>query len=142
MKKSTTNNTSREVIFTESKTMREEYVKEEYYDILDKIKAIPYMTKDMVVSVELGANCIIKKKKAINTIIERHRDELEEDGIIVLRGEDLKEFKQQVCCLHGEDTKIISNKTTILTILTKRAMLRIGMLLTTSAIAKQVRTRL
>ena len=33
MKKSTTNNTSREVIFTESKTMREEYVKEEYYDI-------------------------------------------------------------------------------------------------------------
>ena len=142
MKKSTTNNTSREVIFTESKTMREEYIKEEYFDILDKIKAIPYMTKDMVVSVEQVANYYEVTKKAINTIIERHRDELEEDGVMVLRGEDLKEFKQQVCCLHGEDTKIISNKTTILTILTKRAMLRIGMLLTTSTIAKQVRTHL
>lgn len=142
MKQINNQSASREAILTESKTMREEYIKDEYFDILDKIKAIPYMTKDMVVSVEQVANYYEVTKKAINTIIERHRDELESDGIMVLKGEDLKEFKQQVWYLHGEDTKIIPNKTTVLTILTKRAMLRIGMLLTTSPIAKQVRNYL
>ena len=142
MKKVMNKETSREVVLTESKTMREEFIKEENYDILDKIKAIPYLTKDMVLSVEQVSNYYEVSKKAINTLIERHRDELEEDGIMVLKGEDLKDFKQSVCCLHGEDTKIISPKTTVLTIVTKRAMLRIGMLLTTSMVAKQVRTHL
>ena len=142
MKKSTTNNTSREVIFTESKTMREEYVKEEYYDILDKIKAIPYMTKDMVVSIEQVANYYEVTKKAIETVIKRNKDEIESDGYMVLKGEELKDFKNKICLLHGEGNKIISNKTQTFSILTKRAMLRIGMLLTTSEIAKQVRTHL
>ena len=51
-------------------------------------------------------------------------------------------FKNKICLLHGEGNKIISNKTQTFSILTKRAMLRIGMLLTTSEIAKQVRTHL
>lgn len=142
MKKVKSKNTSREVILTESKTMREEYVKVENYDVLDKIKAIPYLTKDMVVSVEQVSNYYEVTKKAIETVISRHRDELEEDGIATLKGSELKDLKQNVCLLHGEGNKIISNKAQSLTILTKRAMLRIGMLLTTSPIAKQVRTHL
>lgn len=142
MKKSVTNNTSREVVLTESKTMREEYIKDEYFDILDKIKAIPYLTKDMVVSVEQVANYYEVTKKAIETVILRNRSELEDDGIIVLKGEELKELKEEVCVLHSEGDKIISNKVHSLTILTKRAMLRIGMLLTTSMVAKEVRTHL
>ena len=140
--KQTKQDASREVILTESKTMREEYIKEEYFDVLDKIKAIPYMTKDMVVSVEQVANYYEVSKKAIETVLLRHRDELENDGIQVLKGEEFKSFKQQVCDLHGEGNKIISNKTRNLTIMTKRAMLRIGMLLTTSPIAKLVRNYL
>lgn len=138
-----TNNTSKEVILTESKTMREGYINnEQYYDVLDKIKAIPYLTKDMVLSSEQVANYYEVTTEAIKTVIKRHRDELEEDGIITLKGEELKDFKNKVCEVHGEPTKMISNKTTILTILTKRAMLRIGMLLTTSPIAKLVRSHL
>lgn len=38
MKQNVKVQTSREVILTESKTMREEYIKEENFDILDKIK--------------------------------------------------------------------------------------------------------
>lgn len=139
----TNNDTSREVMLTESKTMREGYINnEEYYDVLDKIKAIPYMTEDMVVSSEQIANYYEVSTEAIKTVIKRHRDELEEDGITTLKGEELKSFKNKVCEVHGEPTKIISNKTTVLTILTKRAMLRIGMLLTTSPIAKLVRNYL
>lgn len=133
---------SRELIITESKSMRNGYMKDEYYDVLDKIKAIPYLTKDMVVSVEQVANYYEVSKKAIETIILRHRDELEEDGITVLKSEELKRVREDICLLHGEGNKIISNKTHSLTILTKRAMLRIGMLLTTSPIAKLVRNHL
>ena len=131
------NNNNKEIILTESKFMRDKYVEnEEMFDILDKIKAIPYLTKDMVVTVEQVANYYEVSKKTINTIIERHRDELENDGIITLKGEELKSFKNEL--INDE----ISSKTTVLTILTKRAMLRIGMLLTTGAIAKEVRTYL
>lgn len=142
MKQIKNQKTSREVVLTESRTMREEYVKEEYFDILDKIKAIPYLTKDMVVSVEQVANYYEVTKKAIDSIISRHRDELECDGITVLKGEELKEFKKLLTDIHGEGQLPIGSRTPNLTILTKRAMLRIGMLLTTGAIAKQVRTHL
>lgn len=141
MKQIKNQRTSREVILTESRTMREEYIKNDYFDILDKIKAIPYLTKDMVVSVEQVANYYEVSNEAIKKIIQRHRDELETDGIMVLKGEELKQFKNDICEGHDVPTKI-SNKTTVLTILTKRAMLRIGMLLTTGAIAKEVRTHL
>lgn len=141
MKQNTMNN-SRELIFTESKTMREDYISNESNcDILDKIKAIPYLTKDMVVSVEQVSSYYEVSNDAIKKIIQRHRDELEEDGITVLKGESLKELRQNICEGHEVPTKI-SNKTTTLTILTKRAMLRIGMLLTTGSIAKKVRTHL
>lgn len=142
MKQIKNQNTSREVVLTESKTMRNEFTQEEYFDVLDKIKAIPYLTKDMVVSVEQVANYYEVSKKAIGTVISRNRDELESDGIITLKGDNLKELRCDICLLHGEGNKIISNKAQSLTIVTKRAMLRIGMLLTTSTIAKQVRTHL
>lgn len=139
----TNNDTSREVVLTESKTMRESYIEnEQYYDVLDKIKAIPYMTEDMVISVEQVANYYEVTKKAIETVISRHRDEIESDGYILLKGDELKKFKTDICLLHGEGNKIISNKTQSFSILTKRAMLRIGMLLTTSPIAKLVRNYL
>jgi hypothetical protein len=137
-----------EQIFTESKLLREEYI--ERYDILDKLKAILYLTNDMVVNVEMVANYYEVTNKAINTIIDRHREELEEDGIMVLRGEDLKEFKSNIWYPQSEDTKKYDvsidyskiNKTTVTTILTRRAMLRIGMLLTTSSVAVKVRNYL
>jgi len=145
MKKVTTNkqNNTKEIVLTESKTMRDDFVQEESnFDILDKIKAIPYLTKDMVVSVEQVANYYEVTKKAIDTVILRNREELEDDGIMVLKGEELKDFKIKLTDLHGEDQLPIGKRTPNLTILTKRAMLRIGMLLTTSMVAKQVRTHL
>ncbi|CAG7839967.1 hypothetical protein CLOHAE12215_01383 [Clostridium haemolyticum] len=139
MKKINKSINKNEVILTESKTMREEFIKN--VDILDKIKVIPYLTNDMVVSIEQVANYYEITKKAIETIVKRHRDELEDDGIMVLKGEQLKDFNNKVCDLHGEGYKI-NNKTRAFTIMTKRAMLRIGMLLTTSSIAKEVRSYL
>ena len=103
---------------------------------------IPYLTKDMVVSVEQVANYYEVTKKAIDTVISRHRDEIEEDGLTVLKGEELKGFKKTLTDIHGEGQLPIGKRTANLTIMTKKAMLRIGMLLTTSPIAKQVRNYL
>lgn len=129
-----------EQIFTESKSLREEYV--DRVDILDKIKIIPYLTKDLVLSTQQVANYYEVTNKAIQTIIDRHRDELENDGVMVLKGDELKEFKQKVTDLHPEDQLMIGKRAANLTIMTKRAMLRIGMLLTTSSVAVEIRNYL
>ncbi len=128
-----------EQILVESKTFRDEYV--EKFDVLDKIKVIPYLTDDLVVSVSQVAEFYEVTPKAINTVIDRNRSELEDDGIVVLKGEELKKFKEQLSVPQGEE-HIINPKTSNLTLLTKRAMLRIGMLLTTSDVAKKVRSYL
>lgn len=142
MKKAKQTNTSKETILTESKTMREEYVKTEYFDVLDKIKAIPYMTKDMVVSIEQVATYYEVSYNSIKTVILRNREELEQDGITTIKGEELREFKNNLTLVHGESQSFVEKRTASLVLLTKRAMLRIGMLLTGSMIAKQVRNHL
>jgi len=128
-----------EQVFTESKSLREDYI--DKYDILDKIKIIPYLTNDLVVSIEQVSKYFEVSKKSVETVVERHKGELEEDGIMILKGEELKKFKQEVSLLHNEGD-IINKKVPSLTILTKRAMLRIGMLLTTSDVAVKVRNYL
>lgn len=129
----------KEQVLVESKTFRDKYV--EKFDVLDKIKAIPYLNEDLVVSVAQVAEFYEVTNKAINTVIDRNRSELEDDGIVVLKGEELKKFKEQLSVPQGEE-HIINPKTSNLTLLTKRAMLRMGMLLTTSDVAKKVRSYL
>lgn len=104
----------------------------------------------MVVNVEMVAKYYEVTPKAINTVVDRHRTELEEDGIMVLKGTEAKEFKTKIWYPQSEETKkyeVVTdysklNKTTVTTILTRRAMLRIGMLLTTSDVAVKVRNYL
>jgi len=129
----------KEQVFVESKTMREEYIGN--VDVLDKIKAIQYLTPDMILSVGQVANYYEVSTNTIKTIINRNKEELEDDGLMVLKGEQLEEFGKQICEFHGEDDKI-SNKTRAFTILTRRAMLRIGMLLTNCYIASKVKNYL
>lgn len=148
-----------EQVFLESKTLREGMV--DKVDIIDKVKSIAYLSSDLVVNVEMVSDFYEVSKKSINTIIERNRDELEEDGIMVLKGQELKDFKSNICHPQSDDTKkrgclqseenpnkdVIANYSKIstspsMTILTRRAMLRIGMLLTGSSVAIKVRNYL
>ena len=45
------NQNDKELIYTESKTLRNETLDNVSYDFLDKMKVIPYLTDDMVVTV-------------------------------------------------------------------------------------------
>jgi hypothetical protein len=138
MKKIETVNKEEQVL-VESKTFRDKYV--EKFDVLDKIKVIPYLTDDLVVSISQVAEFYEVTTKAISTVIDRNRSELEDDGVVVLKGEELRKFKKNLTLLRNE-VELIDKRTPSLTLLTKRAMLRIGMLLTTSDVAKKVRSYL
>jgi hypothetical protein len=72
--------------------------------------------------------------ETIKTVLLRNRDELELDGLKVLKGKALKDVRFTM--------NLTSDKIPSLTIWTPRSALRLGMLLRDSAIAKQVRTLL
>lgn len=69
--------------------------------------------------------------ETVRTVFKRHREELDSDGVKVLRGKALSEAKF---------TMNLAPNTDKVTIWTPRAALRLGMLLRDSAIAQQVRT--
>lgn len=134
-------NNAREIAYTESQALRNEAVVSANVDFLDKIKAVEYLTEDMILSVEQIANYYEVSKDSVNTIIKRNRDEFEEDGIRVLVGEELKEFKSIINSLSNEH-ELIDRRTPSFTILTKRSLLRVGLIMTNCAMATKIRNYL
>jgi hypothetical protein len=76
-------------------------------------------------------------KKTIESLIDDHNDEVIADGLKVLKDSELKEFKA-LLLKEGNLPKSIKFAPS-LTIIPRRAILRIGMLLEESEVAKKVR---
>ena len=129
-----------QTILLESKTARngaiQEVTNERMDDVFHKVKGLVLLPDDMHVTVEMVANYYEVDKELIKYHIKENSDELISDGLKVLKGSELKDFKAQVVEL--PDLKFAPS----LTIIPRRAILRIGMLLRDSEIAKQVRTYL
>ena len=133
------NQNDKELIYTESKTLRNETLDNVSYDFLDKMKVIPYLTDDMVVTVQQAANYYECSMDTIKTLIKRNRDEFEEDGMVVLKGQELKKFMEELGVGSNEPSLSYASS---LTILTKRSLLRIGMLMTSNLLATKIRNYL
>lgn len=133
--------TKRELAYTESRTLRDEAVNTGNHDFFDKIKAVQYLTKDMVVSINQVASYYEVSENTVKTIISRNRDEFEQDGLVVLKGAKLKEFKASLGLSSIEDN-LKMESTPTLTILTKRSLLRVGLIMTNCAMASKVRNYL
>ena len=147
MEKLSNQESNKSMAFTESKSLRNETIENTRCDFLDKFKVIPYLTDDMVVSVNQVANYYDVSKKTIETVILRNREEFEDDGMVVLKGEEFKDFISKICDLQTEGDKIydkdaITPKTRSLTIIPKRSLLRVGMILTNNFMATKVRNYL
>ena len=127
--------------YVESETIRNETLNNVSYDFLDKLKVIPYLTEDMVITLDQTATYYDVSVDAIRTIVKRNRNEFENDGMTVLSGMDLKDFIIKICEVQSDPHKI-STKTRSLTLITKRSLLRIGMLLTNSDLATKIRNYL
>ncbi|BFH15879.1 hypothetical protein WJ0W_003315 [Paenibacillus melissococcoides] len=115
----------------ESKTLRESVI--DRTDVLEKVKKLTMLPDDLHVSVEMAAEYYEVGKEAINSCIKDNRGELESDGLRVLTGNELKSFK---------DMGLIGKNASAFTVIPRRAVLRIGMLLRDSTIAQTVRSYL
>lgn len=147
MEKLNNQESNKSMAFTESKSLRNETIENTDYDFMDKFKVNPYLTDDMILSISQVTNYYDVSRKTIETIISRNREEFELDGIIVLRGEDFKDFVNNICDLQNEGDKIydndsINSKTRSITLVPKRSLLRVGMILTNNFMATKIRNYL
>lgn len=102
-------------------------------DVLDKVKVLTLLSDDTHVTIDMAAAFYDIPVDNVEWHIRNNRDELESDGMILLSGERLSEFKAE----SGYRSRAAS-----LTLLPRRAVLRIGMLLRDSVIARKVRDHL
>lgn len=137
--------------FIEDKELREQHI--DRLEVLDLVGDLIQLPKNEYSTIEQVANYYGVGLEAIRSIVKRHRDELGKDGLRIHKKKEVE------CYVHGEpsvellqeqgylsiidstgiETKI-ANRGALL--LPKRAVLRIGMLLIESEVAKEVRTRL
>ncbi|AKR13306.1 hypothetical protein bcgnr5383_54720 [Bacillus cereus] len=120
------------LVLIESRTMRDQHVYRE--EVLEKVKEVAFLTDNFEVTIQMAADYYEVPFETINSVIKRNRSEFNEYGEFrVLKGQPLKDFKGQV--------QLEPNLKTApsLTLINRRGLLRIGMLLTDSEVAKVVR---
>lgn len=119
---------SKNMALVESRTLREAHI--DRVEVLDKVKKLALLPGDVNTSIELTAEYYEVGQKTIEKTIERYRDEVERDGLRVLRGRELSDFKSE---------GVIGKNAASFTIVPRRAVLRIGMTLEKSPIATAIR---
>lgn len=129
----------------ENRELREQVVSR--VEVLEQVKEILTLGATDFVTVELAANYYEVEKNTLDVLIKRNREEIEADGLIVYSGKEIKEIlvtdKMSITNFRGyfeiDGIKFANGKNTLIP---KRALLRIGMLLRDSEVAKEIRTRL
>ncbi|GAA0663225.1 hypothetical protein GCM10010193_13240 [Kitasatospora atroaurantiaca] len=104
-------------------------------EALDKVKALRLLPDGVHVTTRMVADYFGVHEEAVNSVVRRHREELRESGMALLKGADLQDF-------------LVVNMTTRkspgrgLTVFPRRAVLNVAMLLRDSEVARQVRAHL
>lgn len=114
----------------------------ERVEVLEQVKEILTLGTTDFVTVELASNYYEIPKKTMESCIKENRQELESDGLTLYKHKEVKEMLESV-----ENTKNLKLQgfkipPRGLILIPKRALLRIGMLLRDSEIAKEVRKRI
>ncbi|MFD1126647.1 ORF6C domain-containing protein [Paenibacillus provencensis] len=118
-------------LLIESKTLRESVI--ERIEVLDKVKKLIMLPDDINTTIELAADFYEVDAEIIKKTIQRNKEELLTDGLQVIKGKELRDLKSM---------SAIPKNTPSLTLIPRRALLRIGMLLQDSSVAIEVRTQL
>ncbi|MFF5086488.1 hypothetical protein [Streptomyces niveus] len=129
-----------EVTLLESRTMRVEHLGR--VDALDKVKALVMLPDGAHCTTDGVARYFEVSTGVIRQLTARHRAELAENGMQVLRGPDLREYQSDSMSLSSGDDGSYPQRRSGLTLYTRRAVLNIAMLLRDSDIARCVRTYL
>lgn len=130
-------NVHNENVLMESRSMRGRFAART--DTLDKVKALALLPDGLHVTTQMVADYFVVHRDAIHSVVRRHRDELTENGLTVLRGADLHDFQMVNLTIWK---KSYPQAATNLTLYTRRTVLNIAMLLRDSTVARQVRAYL
>ncbi|WP_125519980.1 hypothetical protein [Streptomyces sp. WAC 06783] len=126
-----------EAVLLESRAMRDSVMGRT--EVLDKVKALVLLPDGVHATTEGVADYFVVHKEAVRKLVQRHRAELNANGLRVLRGSDLQEFQRDNVSLWGQG---YPQAKTNLTLYTRRTILNIAMLLRDSEVARAVRTYL
>ncbi|MFD3485174.1 hypothetical protein [Streptomyces sp. NPDC058665] len=129
-----------EVTLLESRTMRVEHLG--CVEVLDKVKALIMLPDGIHNTTDGVARYFEVSTGVIRQLTARHRAELSENGMQVLRGPDLREYQSDNMSLSSGSDRSYPQRRSGLTLYTRRAVLNIAMLLRDSDIARRVRTYL
>lgn len=134
----------------ESKEIREKL--SERIEVLDKVKELLLLPIGQYATTELVAQYYESDTKTIQKQVERNYDEFESDGYNVYSREEVKNLLSDNMSvktkrggfdiLNSENIIIFSGSNKGVALWTPRSILRLGMLLRDSKIAKEVRTQL
>jgi len=116
----------------EDRALRDSFVSR--VDVLDKVGKLKTLQGDLSSTLKLVADYFNVDESVVKMTVHRHKDELEQDGMKNLIGVELSNIKL-LCGMR-------SNKARAIMIFPRRAVLRVGMLLRDSLVAKQIRTYL
>ncbi|RPF34864.1 restriction endonuclease [Streptomyces sp. TLI_185] len=120
-----------ESVLLESKSLRDSVL--DRTDVLDRVKALSLLPDGMHVTTAMVAAYFEVSRKAIESLVLDHREELVANGYRVLAGTELTSFKE----VSG-----IQSRSRSLALYPRRAVLNIAMLLRDSEVARQVRVYL
>lgn len=122
---------STEQALVESRSLREQFMSRT--EVLDRVKSLTLLADGFHATTEIVAAYYDVDGETIKKLVQRHRHEMIQNGYRVLKGDELRELKR-------DNVSLLDAKS--LALFTKRTMLNIGQLLTGSAIAQAVRSRL
>jgi phage antirepressor YoqD-like protein len=131
---------------------RKQKINEENIHVLEQVKDILTIEETDLITVQMCANYFEVDKNVLEVLISRNREELEENGLKVYKR---KEFRELALNLHNVSLEISKYKDSLklidmtlditnrgITLLNKRTLLNVGMLLRDSKIAKELRRRI
>ncbi|MGW2179682.1 hypothetical protein ACWCXX_16585 [Streptomyces sp. NPDC001732] len=130
-----------EVALLESRALRVERMGR--VDILDKVKSLVMLPDGIHLRTEDVARYSEVSTTTVRRLTDRHRGELTENGMCVLRGAELQSFHSDMMSLWvGEAPESYPQAASRLRVCTRRTVLNVAMLLRDSDIARCVRTYL
>ncbi|WP_157854361.1 hypothetical protein [Streptomyces varsoviensis] len=114
-----------------------------HVEVLDKVGALRLLPDGIHITTEDVAAFFDIHREAVQKVVQRHRDELEDNGLRVVRGDDLRMFEMDSLSISkGNSNRSYPQVRSNLTLFTRRAVLNAAMLLRDSAVAQRVRTYL
>lgn len=136
-----------EELLLESKDLRDKNV--EHYEVLENVKGLLLISGTELATVQQVADFYEVGKEAIEAIYTRNRDELTEDGMKLSSYKDFLNLQHEsletsigktIITFSDGDSLSVPNRG--LRVFPRRAILRVGMLLRDSKVAREVRTQL